>query len=99
MAFEATTSPLHPLTGSALPSAEEREAAEARENFDASRREASGAGKVVLKKVIVPAAIGAGLLVLAGGVVATLLFSRLLRRNVTLLNINAMPPQHRRSGT
>jgi hypothetical protein len=63
---------------------EQRELAQAREDFDASLRQASGAGRSALSRLVVPVACGAAVL---GGLVAAVILSRLLRRKVVLLEL------------
>jgi uncharacterized protein (DUF2252 family) len=66
-----------------VPLAEQLELREAREQFDESLREASGAGRNALSRVMVPAAVGAAAL----GLVACVLLARPSRRNLVLVQI------------
>jgi hypothetical protein len=71
---------------------EQPQLAGAREELDASLKLGPGSGRSALTRVIVPVAVGAAVL---GGIVATLLLSRLLRRQVVLVQVTV--PSHHES--
>lgn len=89
LAGSRATEPLEPPTSNAA----EVELARARREFDQSLERATGAGRQLLKQVVVPAACAA---LVVGGALLFLALRRSSQRSFALVTVTAPPPAARR---